>query len=74
MRFHALWGVWGGGGESVMEIELFMIIKLDVTSSAVKIPFSSFNVSYFIVMCANFNDKNRWLHLIYSRLDSAVLL
>ena len=56
-------------GQSVTENELFMIIKLDVASSAVS-PLNtifiltrvSLQVSIYCNLCTNFNDWNKWLH------------
>ena len=54
------------GGQSVTGNELFMIIKLDVASSAVS-PFSDTilflkRLSPYCYMCTNINDRRRWLH------------
>ena len=57
------------GGQSGTENELFMIIKLDVASSAVS-PLNtiffltrvSLQVSIYCNLCTDFNDWNKWLH------------
>ena len=46
------------------ENELYIIIKLDLASSAVM----------YCYMCTNFNNRNRWLHSILQGVDFRRLL